>query len=75
MKSLITCSGCKEEQNVKIQPFYDLSLDITPNNIMHVQAALARLQEKEIINGYACMRCSVNAYIKKLNTLIDKVSN
>jgi hypothetical protein len=49
MKSLIICSGCGEEQNINIQSFYDLSLDITPRKIITVQDAIAHLQEKEVI--------------------------
>jgi ubiquitin C-terminal hydrolase len=71
-KFSIICVGCKEEQSIKIQSFYDLSLDITPKSIHSLNDAIRHFQEKEHIEGYACVRCSVNWRVEKLREMASK---
>lgn len=48
-KSSIICSTCKEERNIKIQSFFDLSFDISAPQIRTLEQAINHYQEKESI--------------------------
>lgn len=58
---------------IKVEVFYDLSLDISFGNIGSLERALQAYQLKEKLEGVNCIHCSIQQFMKKKMEVRDKI--
>lgn len=58
-RSCLECSRCGSKLKIKVEVFYDLSLDISYGTINSLERALEAYQNKERLEGVNCIYCSI----------------
>lgn len=58
---------------IKIHPFYDLSLEISPPYVVDIRTALAEFQRQERIESWTCTGCTVLRHARRLREAVGRL--
>lgn len=74
-QSCIECEICKIKRSIKLEAFYNISLEIEANNIYSLEDALKRYETHEYLQNVNCQFCSINRFVVRKEALIRKVKS